>query len=77
MTVNKAELRNVYLTFLEQDIIKELALTQGIDNRVAMETFYRSRLCQQINCGAYGIEYMDYRYLVNDLVENEPELFQI
>ena len=75
MAVDKAELRNIYLTLLEEDIIKELAIVKSIDNRVAMEIYYSSRLCEQINSGEYGIEYMDYRYLVNDLLENEPKLF--
>ena len=76
MAIDKVELRNVYLTLLEEDIIKELAITMGLDNRVAMDIYFRSRLCQQINSGEYGIEYMDYKYLVNDLIENEPELFE-
>ena len=76
MAVDKVELRNIYITFLEEDIIKELAIVKSIDNRVAMEIYYSSRLCEQINSGEYGIEYMDYRYLVNDLIENEPELFE-
>ena len=42
-----------------------------------MEIYYSSRLCEQINSGEYGIEYMDYRYLVNDLIENEPKLFDV
>ena len=74
--VNKKELRDIYITFLEEDIIKRLAEVRGIDNRIAMEIYYNSRLCQQISSGEYGIEYMDYKYLVNDLIENEPELFQ-
>jgi len=76
MAVDKVELRNVYLTFLEEDIIKELAFVTGLNNRVAMDIYFRSKLCQQINKGEYGIEYMDYKYLVNDLIENEPELFE-
>ena len=76
MTTDKMELRNLYITFLEEDIIKTLAEIKGIDNRVAMEKYYRSKLCRQIGSSEYGIEYMDYRYLANDLIENEPELFQ-
>jgi len=76
MAVDKVELRNIYLTFLEEDIIKELAIVIGLSNRVAMDLYFRSKLCQQINSGKYGIEYMDYKYLVNDLIENEPELFE-
>jgi len=76
MTVDKKELRDIYITFLEENIIKRLAEIKGIDNRIAMEKYYKSKLCQQISSGKYGIEYMDYKYLVNDLIENEPDLFQ-
>ena len=76
MAVDKSELRNVYLTHLEEDIIKELAKEKCIDIRAAMEIYYSSDLCEQIGSGEYGIEYMDYKYLVNDLIENEPLLFK-
>ena len=75
MPIDKKELRNTYLIFLEDDIIKELAAIKEMDKRIAMDIYYRSRLCQQIDSGAYGIEYMDSKYLANDLIENEPELF--
>jgi len=75
MAIDKKELRDIYITFLEEDIIKTLAEMKGINNRTAMEKYYKSKLCQQISDGDYGIEYMDYKYLVNDLIENEPELF--
>ena len=75
MTIDKKELRDVYITFLEEDIIRELASVKRIDNRAAMEKYYKSRLCQQIGNGGYGIEYMDFKYLADDLIENEPELF--
>jgi len=73
--VDKKKLREIYITFLEEDIIKRLAEVKNIDNRIAMEIYYNSKLCQQISSGEYGIEYMDFRYLANDLIENEPELF--
>ena len=75
MAVDKKELRDVYITFLEEDIIREIAKIKGIENRVAMEKYYKSKLCRQIGSGEYGLEYMDRKYLVNDLIENEPELF--
>ena len=75
MPVDKKNLRDTYITFLEEDIIKELAAIKGLDNRVAMEKYYCSRLCQQIGSGKYGVEYMGYKYLAIDLVENESELF--
>ena len=43
--------------------------------RLATDIFYRSRLSEQISQGRYGIDNLDYKYLVNDLIENEPELF--
>ena len=76
MAVDKNELRNVYIALLEEDIIKELAVLLNIDNRVAMEKYYSSRLCQEIGSGEYGIEYMDSTYLAKDLIENEAELFK-
>jgi len=75
MAVDKKELRDVYITFLEEDIIKAIAEIKSINNRIAMEKYYKSKLCQQISSGEYGIEYMDSKYLANDLIENEPELF--
>ena len=76
MAVDKKELREVYLALLEEDIIKTVAKIAGMDNRIAMEKYYTSKLCQLIDSGAYGIEYMDYKYLAYDLFENEPELFE-
>ena len=43
--------------------------------RQAMDIYYQSRLAKQIEQGTYGIENMDYKYLAEDLIENEPELF--
>ncbi|MGL4485086.1 MAG: hypothetical protein ACRCUS_09065 [Anaerovoracaceae bacterium] len=75
MPVDKKELRDIYIMFLEEDIILEISKRFNIDNREAMEKYYKSKLCKQINGEGYGIEYMDYKYLVDDLVENEGELF--
>ena len=75
MAVDKKELRDIYITFLEEDIIKEIAAVKGIDNRTAMEKYYSSKLCQHIGSGVHGIEYMGCKYLAYDLIENEPELF--
>jgi hypothetical protein len=74
--VDKNELRIFYLTNLEADIIRELANILNIDNRLAMNIYYSSKLCDQINSGEYGSEYMGSKYLVHDLIENEPELIK-
>lgn len=73
--VEKQVLAETYKELLEEDIISELSDRKHIPMRQAMDVYYRSRLSQQINDGSYGIENMDYRYLVEDLIENEPELF--
>ena len=44
-------------------------------NNIYMDIYYHSRLAEEIEQGTYGIENMDYKYLVQDLIENEPELF--
>jgi len=58
-------------------IIDELARIKHIDMRSATDVFYRSRLSDQIAKGKYGIDNLDYKYLANDLMENEPELFDL
>ncbi|MFI3214029.1 MAG: hypothetical protein R3Y24_11905 [Eubacteriales bacterium] len=74
---NKLELDTVYKQNLEQDIILFLATVQDIDIRKAMDIYYSSRLSEQIAGNKYGIENLDAKYLVEDLIENESELFTI
>lgn len=66
---------DTYKERLEERIIAALADLKRISLGQAMDAYYRSRLARQISEGLYGIENMDYRYLANDLVENEPEVF--
>lgn len=65
------ELEKIYIQNLESDMIKYLAHKLQINNRKAMDIYFKSKLCQQIHDGQYGIQYMDYKYLVEDLIENE------
>ena len=37
--------------------------------------YYSSKLAEQIADGSCAIENMDAKYLAEDLIENEPELF--
>ena len=46
-----------------------------MDLRKAFDIYYSSKLACQIANGSYGIENMDARYLAEDLIENEAELF--
>ena len=44
--------------------------------RKAFDIYYTSKLSEQISNSSYGIENLDARYLAEDLIENEPELFE-
>lgn len=66
---------DTYKERLEERIIAYLSEIKGISIEAAMDAYYSSRLATQIAKGLYGIENMDYKYLAEDLVENEPELF--
>lgn len=61
---------------MEESIIEYLSEEKDLELRKAMDIYYHSRLARQIEQGTYGMENMDYKYLVEDLIENECELFQ-
>ena len=73
--VNKRELEEVYKQNLEDDIINAISEIKKIELRKAFDIYYSSKLAEQIEKGCYGIENMDAKYLAEDLMENEPELF--
>ncbi|NFG63455.1 MULTISPECIES: hypothetical protein [unclassified Clostridium] len=75
MITNQEELEKFYIQSLDSDIINFLAEKQNMDTRLAMDIYYRSLLCKQVHNGENGIQYLDYKYLVEDLLENEKELF--
>ena len=64
-----------YTQELEQKIIHRLAQVKGVDLSTAMDWYYRSQLAVQISRNLNDIAYLDSKYLVRDLIENEPELF--
>ena len=72
---NKQNIDYIYKQNLEEAIIEYLSIERNLELRQAMDIYYNSRLAKQIEQGAYGIENMDYKYLAQDLIENEPELF--
>lgn len=71
----KEQLLTLYKQNLETDIIKIISEIKQLDLRKAFDIYYSSKLAQQIADGSYGIENMDAKYLAEDLIENEPELF--
>ena len=66
----------VHHQLLEEDIVNCLAELKGIDLLKALDIYYRSRLAKQVEEGDYGLDCMSPRWLAEDLVENEPELFE-
>lgn len=75
MRVNQQDLEEVYLQSLEDEIIENIAKIKHLDLRTAMDIYYHSQLAKQISEGTYGIQYLSANYLANDLIENEPEIF--
>lgn len=51
-------------------------LETGINLRKAFDIYYSSKLAEQISNGSSGIENMDAKYLAEDLIENEPDIFE-
>ena len=74
--IDKKNIDYVYKQNLEESIIEYLSEEKDLELRKAMDIYYHSRLARQIEQGTYGMENMDYKYLVEDLIENECELFQ-
>ena len=73
--MDKENLNFLYKQNLEENIIGYLSEKKKIDLRNALDIYYKSKLSEQISNGILGIENMDYKYLAEDLMENERELF--
>ena len=50
-------------------------LNINMTERLVVIIYYSSKLAEQISNDSYGIENMDAKYLAEDLIENESELF--
>lgn len=74
--IDKKQLEEVYKQNLENDIISAISQMKRVDLRKAFDIYYSSKLAEQIANDSYGIENMDAKYLAEDLIENEPELFE-
>lgn len=69
------QMEDIYKQNLENDIIKAIAKIKDIELRKAIDIYYSSKLASQIADSTCGIENMDAKYLAEDLIENEAELF--
>lgn len=74
--IDRKQLDKIYKQNLENDIINTISQMKGINLRKSINIYYSSKLAEQIENGSCGIENMDAKYLAEDLIENEPELFE-
>ncbi|MBR4473290.1 MAG: hypothetical protein IKS55_06590 [Oscillospiraceae bacterium] len=68
-------LEKVYQERLEEQLIAFLAKEENLSLEKAMDIYYSSRLSEKIHEGMEGVQYLDYKVLVQILRETEPELF--
>ncbi len=68
-------IEKVYQENLEERIIAYLAETKGISLESATGIYYHSVLAGKIYNGIEGVQYLDYKVLVQILCETEKELF--
>ena len=68
-------LEKVYQENLEERIISYLSEIKGISLERAMQLYYNSKLADKIHRGEYGVQYLDYKVLVQSLNKTELELF--
>ena len=64
-------LEKVYQENLEERIIAYLAEQKGISLEKAMNVYYNSKLADKIQRGVEGIQYLDYKVLVQILCDTE------
>ena len=67
-------LERIYQESLEERIIFYLTEKEKISLEKAMNIYYSSKLANRIHQGEYGIQYLDYKVLVQILCETEPDL---
>ena len=69
--MNGEVLEKAYKERLEEKIISYLAESENLDLPTAMDIYYNSKLADRIAAGEYGIQYLDYKVLVQILAETE------
>lgn len=65
-------LEQIYQENLEERIISRLAEEKNISLENAIDVYYNSKLADKIHQGEDGIQYLDYKVLVEILKETEP-----
>ena len=73
--MDEAILERTYREELDERLIAYLAKIKNLPLAKAMDIYYRSRMANMIGNGEYDIQYLDYKVLVQMMLDNEPELF--
>lgn len=76
MNMNEDALESVYQENLEERVIAYLAEKCDFSYEKAMDVYYSSKLSDKIYLGKNGIQYLDYKVLVQVLLETEKELLE-
>ena len=66
-------LEQVYQENLEERIISHLAEVEDVSLEEAMNLYYNSELAEKIHAGVHGIQYLDYKILVELLRDENGE----
>lgn len=75
--MNEEILEKVYQENLEERLIAYLAQVCDFSYEKAMDIYYSSELADKIHLGKEGIQYLDYKVLVQILLETEKELLDL
>lgn len=75
--MNEEILEKVYQENLEERLIAYLAQVCDFSYEKAMDIYYSSELADKIYLGKEGIQYLDYKVLVQILLETEKELLDL
>lgn len=75
--MNEEILEKVYQENLEKRLIAYLAQVCDFSYEKAMDIYYSSELADKIYLGKEGIQYLDYKVLVQILLETEKELLDL
>lgn len=66
---------NIYQKNLEERIIVYLAELKCLSYEQAMDIYYNSKLSDRVHNVEEGIQYLDYKVLVQILIDTEKEQF--
>ena len=76
MIMDDATLEKFYREELDEKLIAQLAKAKDLSLEKAMDIYYHSRMAEMIGNGECGIQYLDYKVLVQMMLDTEPELFE-